>query len=139
VPNAFGLIGKDKNFVAPGKRPLSSMAPTIVVDGNRARLAVGGAGGPTIISGTLEVLLNVIDGQLDAQAASAAPRIHHQWSPDVLSLEPEFPRDVIDALEKRGHKTRTREHITTVNVVVRTDKGVEAAAESRSGGCPAGQ
>jgi gamma-glutamyltranspeptidase/glutathione hydrolase len=138
VPNAFGLVGKDKNFVAPGKRPLSSMAPTLVVDGDRILLAAGGAGGPTIISGTLELLLNVVDGGLDAQTASASPRIHHQWSPDQLVLEPEIPPDVVQALERRGHKVRTREHICTANLVVRTDKGVEAAAEYRSGGAPAG-
>src|SRR5204863_8232680 len=122
---------KDKNFVAPGKRPLSSMSPTLVLDGDRILLAAGGAGGPTIISGTLQLLLNVVDGGLDAQAASASPRIHHQWSPDLLSLEPEIPRDVIDALERRGHKTRMREHICTANLVVKTDHGIEAAAEYR--------
>jgi gamma-glutamyltranspeptidase/glutathione hydrolase len=138
TPNAFRLIGNDRNAVAPNKRPLSSMAPTIVIDGGKVKLAVGGAGGPTIISGTLQVLLNVIDGKLDAQAASSAPRIHHQWSPDVLGLEPDIPRDVVDGLERRGHKTSVRGHITTVNVVVQTPEGVEAASEFRRGGAPAG-
>jgi gamma-glutamyltranspeptidase/glutathione hydrolase len=138
TPNAFKLIGNEKNAVAPGKRPLSSMSPTLVLEGDRALLAVGGAGGPTIISGTLQVLLNVVDGQLDAQAASSAPRIHHQWSPDVLGLEPEIPPDVIEGLERRGHKTSRREHICTVNIVVRTKDGVEAATEYRRGGAPAG-
>ena len=138
TPNAFRLIGNEKNAVAPGKRPLSSMSPTIVLDGDKVKLAVGGAGGPTIISGTLQVLLNVVDGKLDAQAASSAPRIHHQWSPDVLGLEPELPRDVIDGLEKRGHKTSARGHICSVNVVVKTEAGVEAATEYRRGGAPAG-
>jgi gamma-glutamyltranspeptidase/glutathione hydrolase len=138
VPNAFGLVGKDKNFVAPGKRPLSSMAPTLVLEGDDILLAAGGAGGPTIISGTLQLILNVIDGGLDAQAASASPRIHHQWTPDVLALEPEIPRDVLEALDRRGHKTHVREHICTANIVVKTQKGVEAAAEYRSGGAPAG-
>ena len=138
TPNAFRLIGNDRNAVAPGKRPLSSMSPTIVIEDGKVKLAVGGAGGPTIISGTLQVLLNVVDGKLDAQAASSAPRIHHQWSPDVLGLEPEFPRDVVEALEKRGHKTSGRGHIATVNVVVQTPAGVEAASELRRGGAPAG-
>jgi gamma-glutamyltranspeptidase/glutathione hydrolase len=114
------------------------MSPTIVLDDKGVKLVVGGAGGPTIISGTLQVLLNVIDGKLDAQAASAAPRIHHQWSPYSLSYEGDIPRDVIDALGKRGHKAESRGHITSVNVVVRTDTGLEAAAEYRSGGAPAG-
>jgi gamma-glutamyltranspeptidase/glutathione hydrolase len=138
TPNAFGLVGKDKNFVAPGKRPLSSMSPTLVLEGDKVLLAAGGAGGPTIISGTLQLVLDVVDGGLDAQAASASPRIHHQWSPDVLWLEPDFPRDVVDGLERRGHKTRVREHICTANLAVRTEHGVEAAAEYRGGGAPAG-
>jgi gamma-glutamyltranspeptidase/glutathione hydrolase len=138
TPNAFRLIGSEKNAVAPGKRPLSSMSPTIVLDGDTVKLAVGGAGGPTIISGTLQVLLNVVDGKLDAQAASSAPRIHHQWFPDTLSYEPELPRDVLDGLERRGHKLAPRGHITTVNVTVKTPAGVEAATEFRRGGAPAG-
>jgi gamma-glutamyltranspeptidase/glutathione hydrolase len=142
TPNAFGLVGTDRNFVAPGKRPLSSMTPTVVLAGagasERVLLAAGGAGGPTIISGTLQLLLNVVDGGLDAQAASASPRIHHQWAPDLLVLEPDFPRDVVAALERRGHKTGVREHICTANIVVKTDTGVEAATELRSGGAPAG-
>jgi gamma-glutamyltranspeptidase/glutathione hydrolase len=138
VPNAFGLVGKDKNLIQPGKRPLSSMTPTIVLEGDKVKLAVGGAGGPTIISGTLQLLLNVLDGQLDAQAASAAPRIHHQWSPDTLAVEPELPADVLQNLEKRGHKVQQRGHIATCNMVVRTAKGLEAASEFRRGGSPAG-
>jgi gamma-glutamyltranspeptidase/glutathione hydrolase len=140
VPNAFKLVGTDKNAIAPGKRPLSSMSPTIVLDeAGGVKLAVGGAGGPTIISGTLLVMLGVLDFGLDAQAASAAARIHHQWMPDTLAVEPQIPRDVIANLEKRGHKTKEREHIASVNIVVRTDKGIEAASEFRSGGAPAGE
>lgn len=138
TPNAFGLVGRDRNFVAPKKRPLSSMSPTIVLEGDRIKMAVGGAGGPTIISSTLAVLLNVLDGQLDAQEASASPRVHHQWNPDVLSLEPEIPPDVVEGLERRGHKTRVRDHISKVNVVVRAGDRLEAAAELRGGGLPAG-
>ncbi len=138
TPNAFGLIGKDKNLVAPNKRPLSSMSPTIVLDGDKAWVAVGGAGGPTIISGTLQVLLNIVDGKLDAQEASASPRIHHQWSPETLSIENDLPADVTEGLTRRGHKLRVVDHLTKVNVVVRTSEGIEAAAEYRGGGTPAG-
>jgi gamma-glutamyltranspeptidase/glutathione hydrolase len=138
VANAFGLVGTDKNAVAPRKRPLSSMSPTIVLEGDRVKMVVGGAGGPTIISGTLQVLLNVLDFKMDAQAASAAPRVHHQWRPDVLVHEPEIATDVVQALERRGHKTRPRDHLTLVNVVVRTADGVEAASELRGSGAPAG-
>ena len=139
VPNAFGLIGNEQNAVAPRKRPLSSMTPTVVLDGNdRVRVVVGAAGGPTIISATAEVLANVVDWKLDAQAAVAAPRIHDQWSPELLAVEPEIPRDVTDGLGKRGHKLKVFPHIGTVNVLVRTDAGIEAGAEPRSPSAPAG-
>jgi gamma-glutamyltranspeptidase/glutathione hydrolase len=138
VANAFGLQGTAQNAIAPGKRPLSSMSPTLVLDERGVKLAVGGAGGPTIISGTLQALLNVLDGGLDAQAASAAPRIHHQWQPDVLVVESEIAPDVIEALARRGHKPVPRGPVGLVNLIVRTQDGLEAAAEFRSGGAPAG-
>jgi gamma-glutamyltranspeptidase/glutathione hydrolase len=139
VPNGFGLIGSAQNAVAPGKRPLSSMTPTIVLDGEQVRMVVGAAGGPTIISATAQVLLNVVDWKQDAQAAIAAPRIHHQWFPEVLMAEPEFARDVTDALTKRGHKVREIPHIGTANLIVRRADGtLEAAAEPRSPSTPAG-
>jgi gamma-glutamyltranspeptidase / glutathione hydrolase len=139
VPNAFGLIGNEQNAVAPKKRPLSSMTPTIAVDaGGQVKVVVGAAGGPTIISATAEVLLNVIDWKLDAQAAVAASRIHDQWFPDLLMVEPEIVRDVTTGLEQRGHKVKEMPHIGTVNVLVRTDKGIEAGAEPRSPSTPAG-
>jgi len=138
VPNAFGLVGSTQNAVAPRKRPLSSMTPTIVLDGDRVKLAVGAAGGPTIITATTQVLLNVLDFQLDAQAAVSAPRVHHQWLPEVLMLEPEVVRDVRENLEKRGHKLRELPRIGVANVIVRTDRGLEAGAEPRSAGAPAG-
>jgi gamma-glutamyltranspeptidase/glutathione hydrolase len=139
VPNAFGLIGNEQNAVAPKKRPLSSMTPTIAVDGaGRVQVVVGAAGGPTIISATTEVLLDVIDWKMDAQAAVAAPRIHDQWFPDMLAVEPEIARDVVDNLTRRGHKVQEAPHIGTANVLVRTDHGIEAGAEPRSPSAPAG-
>jgi gamma-glutamyltranspeptidase/glutathione hydrolase len=140
APNAFGLVGGTQNAVAPGKRPLSSMSPTVVLEGDQVRVVIGGAGGPTIISGVLQVMLNVLDGKLDAQAASAAPRVHHQWQPPVLRYEADLAADVVAGLERRGHKVQARDPATPslVNVVVRGDKGLEAAAELRSGGAPAG-
>jgi len=138
VENGFRLVGTDKNAIAPGKRPLSSMSPTLVLDEEGVKMAVGGAGGPTIISGTLQVLLNVIDFGFNAQQASAAPRIHHQWKPPLLFHEPELVSDVRRALQERGHELRERKAITKVNVVVKTTKGLEAASEFRSSGAPAG-
>ena len=139
VPNAFGLIGNEQNAVAPRKRPLSSMTPTIAVDGQgQVRVVVGAAGGPTIITATTQVFLNVVDWKLDAQAAISAPRIHDQWFPDVMGIEADIPRDVVDGLTRRGQKIKEFPHIGTVNLLVRTDKGIEAGAEPRSPSAPAG-
>ena len=138
VPNAFGLVGSTQNAVAPRKRPLSSMTPTIVLDGDRVKMTVGAAGGPTIITATTQVLLDVLDFQLDAQAAVSAPRVHHQWLPEALMLEPDIVRDVRDGLERRGHKLRDLPRIGVANAIVRTDRGLEAGAEPRSAGAPAG-
>jgi gamma-glutamyltranspeptidase/glutathione hydrolase len=151
--NDFGLIGGARNAVAPRKRPLSSMSPTIVLaparDGGGVKLVLGGAGGPTIISGTLQVLSGVLDFDLDAQAASSAPRVHHQWRPDRLDHEPGIAADVVAGLARRGHPISTRANISRVNVLVRRRARageatpppafvIEAATEARGGGAPAG-
>jgi gamma-glutamyltranspeptidase/glutathione hydrolase len=138
VPNAFGLVGSTQNAVAPRKRPLSSMTPTIVLDGDRVKMTAGAAGGPTIITATTQVLLNVLDFHLDAQAAVSSPRVHDQWMPEVLMIEPDIVIDVRDGLEKRGQKLRETPRIGVANAIVRTDRGLEAAAEPRSSGAPAG-
>ena len=139
VPNGFGLIGSAQNAIAPGKRPLSSMTPVVVLDGDKVRLVAGAAGGPTIITATTEVVLNVLDWNMDAQAAIAAPRIHDQWFPELLMVEPELTRDVAAALGTRGHKVKTIPHIGVANLLVRRkDGGLDAAAEPRSPSTPAG-
>ena len=138
VPNAFGLIGNEQNAVAPKKRPLSSMTPTLVMDGDRVRVVVGGAGGPTIITATTEVLLDVVDWKMDAQAAVAAPRIHTQWFPEILGVEPGIPPATVAALARGGQKVKPVPMIGKVNVLVRTDKGIDAASEPRSPSGPAG-
>ena len=88
APNQFGLVQGAANAIAPGKRPLSSMAPTIVMKGDKVEMVVGSPGGPRIITATLETILNVIDHGMNAQEAVDAPRLHHQWLPDVLFAEP---------------------------------------------------
>lgn len=138
APNAFGLIGNEQNLVAPKKKPLSSMTPTIALEGGKVKLVVGAAGGPNIITSTAQALLNVVDGKMDAQAAVSAPRLHHQWFPETLSLETTFPRDVADELAKRGHKLKELPASGKVNLLVRTDDGIDAAAEPRSPSQPAG-
>ena len=139
VPNATGLIGNEQNAIAPDKRPLSSMTPTIAVDRDgRVRVVVGAAGGPTIITATAQVFMNVVDWKLTAQQAITAPRIHHQWFPELLTAEPEIGVEAMAGLGGSGHKLKTIPHIATVNLLVRTDTGIEAAAEPRSPSKPAG-
>jgi gamma-glutamyltranspeptidase/glutathione hydrolase len=105
VPNAFGLVDvRGANAIAPGKRPLSSMTPTIVLKDGRPFLVTGSPGGPRIISTTLLSILNVVDYGMDAQEAVSAPRFHHQWLPDELVLERAIPEDVRDGLRRRGHE-----------------------------------
>jgi gamma-glutamyltranspeptidase/glutathione hydrolase len=103
VANAFGLVGREKNAIAPGKRPLSSMTPTILVRDGKPYMITGSPGGPRIITTTLLTVLNVVDYGMDVQEAVSAPRFHHQWQPDQLDLEPDVPRDVVEALLRRGH------------------------------------
>ena len=87
VPNAYGLIGGDANAVAPDKRPLSSMSPTIVLKDGKTFLVTGSPGGSRIITTVLQIIMNVIDHGMNVAEASAAPRMHHQWLPDELRVE----------------------------------------------------
>jgi gamma-glutamyltranspeptidase/glutathione hydrolase len=104
TPNAYGLVDTTgANAIQPGKRPLSSMTPTILVKDGKPLMVTGSPGGPRIITTTLLTILNVIDYDMNVQEAVAAPRFHHQWIPDKLFLEPEFSADVVKALEARGH------------------------------------
>ena len=103
VPNAFKLIGAEANAVAAGKRPLSSMSPTLVLQNGQPVISVGAAGGPTIITQTVQALVGMIDfGKAPAESL-AMPRIHHQWAPDSLKIETKFGDDVLKELEARGH------------------------------------
>jgi len=103
VPNAYGLIGHKANEIESGKRPLSSMTPAIVLDDGRAWFATGSPGGSRIITTVLQMIVNVIDHEMNIAEAEAAPRMHHQWLPDVLQLESGFSPDTIRILEARGH------------------------------------
>lgn len=105
VPNAFGLIQGEANAIAPGKRPLSSMTPTLVLKDGKLFLVVGSPGGPTIINTVLQVIVNVLDHGMNVRQAVAEPRIHHQWLPDVIQVEPyALSEDVAEALRAKGHQ-----------------------------------
>ena len=104
--NYFGLVGAEANAIAPGKRPLSSMSPTIVLKDGKPILSVGAAGGPTIISQTVLAIINTIDFGMDPATALAQPRFHHQWKPDELIVEKGMAEDTLRQLEQRGHKLK---------------------------------
>src|SRR6185295_7607090 len=99
--NYFGLIGAEANAIAPGKRPLSSMCPTIVLKDGKPILSVGAAGGPTIISQTVLAIINTIDFGMSVDAALAQPRFHHQWQPDELKIEKTVSDKIQQELRRR--------------------------------------
>ena len=130
-----GLIGTTPNLVAPGKRMLSSMSPTIVARGGRPVLVIGSPGGRTIINTTLQVILNVIDHGMDVAEAVEAGRIHHQWFPDVLwAEEGALSPDTLRLIEMRGHEIRFRESQGAANgIYLDAEKGLlYGGADSRS-------
>lgn len=137
-PNAFGLVQSSANAIAPRKKPLSSMTPTIIVKDGKAVFALGAAGGPRIITATTQVLLNLIDRKQSPAAAVQAPRLHHQWLPDVLDLEPRLHHNLHDPLAALGHKTQERNGNAVTQAVSRGSDGLRAGSDSRKGGRPAG-
>ena len=140
VPNAFKLIGGEANAVAPAKRPLSSMSPTIVLKDGRPILAVGAAGGPTIISQTLLAIINTIDFDMDLPAALASPRFHHQWRPDELMIETSVDPAVRDALRQRGQHLSEIKNLGACQAVARDPKdgSLVGVHDPRIGGGAAG-
>ncbi len=128
VPNFFGLVGAEANSVAPGKRPLSSMSPTIIVKEGKPILAVGAAGGPTIISQTLLTLINVLDHGMSLEEALARPRWHHQWMPDQLTIEKSADAELTASLKSRGHKVVVTDSIGATQAVGRSADGSLTAA-----------
>jgi gamma-glutamyltranspeptidase/glutathione hydrolase len=107
VPNGYGLIQGEANAIGPGKRPLSAMAPTIVLKEGKLFLVLGSPGGPRIISTVANILMGVVDYGLDIQQAVNAPRFHHQWEPDQIYIEKTgISPDTLKLLEARGHKVQ---------------------------------
>jgi gamma-glutamyltranspeptidase/glutathione hydrolase len=124
VPNAYGLIGGDRNAVAGGKRMLSSMTPTIVLDAeDKVFLVTGSPGGPRIITTTLQIILNVIDFRMNIAAATSAPRIHHQWLPDEIRIEEGISPDTRRLLEEKGHRLRQQAAMGSTQSILRTEQG----------------
>ena len=139
--NAFGLPGGPANQPGPGKRPVSSMTPTIVFDGDRPVLCIGAAGGSRIPTAVVQVAWHVLMGGLDPAAAIARPRVHHQGIPRELSVEEAFPPDDRDVtmLRARGHVIEIVHHSAVVQVIQLTGGRLLAASDPRKGGAPAGE
>ena len=134
APNAYGLIGHEANAPGPGKRPLSSMTPTIVLKHGKPFLVTGSPGGSRIITTVLQVVVNVIDRGMDIASAVAAPRVHNQWLPDQVFVEPGLPDDVIAALVARGDKIVPQQPFTSANSIAITPTGIVGAADPRTPG-----
>jgi gamma-glutamyltranspeptidase/glutathione hydrolase len=134
VPNAFGLTGGAANAPGPGKRPLSSMTPTIVLKGGKPYLVTGSPGGSRIITTALQVILNAIDFRMDIAAAVATPRIHHQWLPDEVNAEQAVPAETVRGLEQLGHTVVRRPNWGSANSIMVTPEGLAGGADPRSRG-----
>jgi gamma-glutamyltranspeptidase/glutathione hydrolase len=132
APNAYGLIGYDANAPGPGKRPLSSMTPTIILKDGKPFLVTGSPGGSRIITAVLQVVVDVIDRGLDIASAESAPRIHNQWLPDQVFAEPGVSPDVLAGLQARGNKIVPTGKFTSVNSIVVTPDGFMGAADPRT-------
>ena len=137
VANAYGLIGGEANAVDAGKRPLSSMSPTIVFkpDSDEVLLVTGSPGGSRIITTTLQIISNVIDHTMNIAEATQAPRFHHQWLPDKLTLEKGFSADTIRLLQQKGHLIdASRWAMGSTQSILRTDDGWTGASDPRQSG-----
>jgi gamma-glutamyltranspeptidase / glutathione hydrolase len=135
-PNMFGLVQGEQNAIVPGKRMLSAMSPTIVLDpAGQLLLVVGAAGGPRIITATSQVILNVIDHHMSLADAMRAPRLHHQALPDTIRFETGgLTSLVVDSLGKMGHGTSSGSGGANVNAVMRVAGGWEGVSEPRDRG-----
>ncbi|HXG94519.1 MAG TPA: gamma-glutamyltransferase [Blastocatellia bacterium] len=142
TPNMYGLIQSENNAIAPRKRPLSAMTPTIVLKDGQVYFAIGSPGGPTIINTVLQVIVNIIDFKMNIQQAIDAPRIHHQWMPDQVRWEPMgLNADTRKALEKRGHKFAERPGYMgdAEGIMIEPKTGMRlGASDPRLGGVPVG-
>src|SRR5436190_15737688 len=137
LSNAYGLVGFEANLPGPGKRPLSSMSPTIVLKDNKPVLVTGSPGGSRIISTVLQVIVNVLDYGMDVAAAVAAPRLHHQWLPDEVRIERGFAEETLAVLRAHGHKLVEPLGQTSANSIAFTAHGMLGAADRRTRGAAA--
>ena len=137
-PNAFGLIQSEANVIEPGKRPLSSMTPTLVVENNKATYACGASGGPRIITATLQSLLNHTVFEMSATDAVSASRFHHQWAPNELLLEPSLQKTIGSSLTERGHVIKGSSSLAATQAAALEETTLSGGSDPRKHGQPAG-
>jgi gamma-glutamyltranspeptidase / glutathione hydrolase len=134
VPNAYRLQGELANEIRPGKRPLSSMTPIIVARKGLPVMTTGGSGGPTIVSGVLQVALDILDFHLDPASAVAEPRIHEQAAPDVVIVEEAMPAATRSALEQMSYKLKVVPALGAVGAITIAPANIRGAFDPRKGG-----
>jgi gamma-glutamyltranspeptidase / glutathione hydrolase len=137
-PNMFGLVGADANAIEPGKRPLSSMTPTIITKSGKLFMVVGAPGGSHITTGVTEVILDVLDFHMNPQDAVDLPRFHEQWKPETLFLDDGFPRETETALQAMGYQLEPEREGARVEAIVVRNGMLEGGTESRRHGKVAG-
>ena len=138
VPNMYGAVGGEANAIAPGKRMLSSMTPTLVLKNNQPYVVVGTPGGTTIPTSVFQTIVDIIDFDMSAAQAVDNPKFHHQWLPDEVMIEPAFPADTQKALEGMGYTFAKRGAIGRTEVIKITNGKMEAAADIRGNDSTAG-
>jgi gamma-glutamyltranspeptidase/glutathione hydrolase len=137
-PNMFGMVGGDANAIEPGKRPLSSMTPTIITKAGKLFMVVGAPGGSRITTGVAEVILDVLDFHMNPQEAVDLPRFHEQWQPDVLYLQNGISKETSDALAKMGYDIKPTDGVARVEAIVVSNGTLQGGTESRYHGKVAG-
>ncbi|WP_236636800.1 gamma-glutamyltransferase [Sinomicrobium soli] len=138
APNKFGLLGTEANSIQPSKRMLSAMTPTVVLKNDKPYLVLGTPGGSTIITSVFQTLVNILEFDLPAQKAVNAPKFHHQWQPDLIYVEKEFPQAAIDTLEAMGYVVEERRAIGRTEVIKIIEQGIEAVGDRRGDDSAAG-
>lgn len=131
VPNMYGALGNDKNAIAPGKRMLSSMTPTIVLKDGSPYLVIGTPGGTTIPTSVFQTLVNILEFNMSAEDAVNKPKFHHQWLPDELSVEKDFSAEVKKQMEQMGYKINPRGSIGRTEVIQYRNKKIIAVGDKR--------
>ena len=131
VPNMYGALGNDKNAIAPGKRMLSSMTPTIVLKNNKPFIVVGTPGGTTIPTSVFQSIVNIVDYNLSPADAVNKPKFHHQWLPDIIFVEKDFPKKVRDQLTAMGYTIQERAAIGRTELIKIEQKKITAIADKR--------